>query len=73
MFVLRVGDGADVIADWEDGVDRMDLTDFGLSFAEIEALAVDLPIGAVRITLGGGDQFQINGFSTADLDVSDFV
>ncbi len=74
VFVLGVGDGADIIVDWEDGLDRIDISAFGLAtFADVLAHATDLPIGAVRIDLGGGNMIQINGFSTANLDATDVI
>ena len=73
VFVLNVGDGADLIADWQDGFDRIDLSDFGLTFAAIDAVASDLPIGALFIDLGGGDSFQINNFASADFDSGDVI
>ncbi len=74
VFVLGVGDGADIIVDWEDGLDRIDISAFGLAtFADVLAHATDLPIGAVRLDLGGGNMIQINGFSTANLDATDVI
>ena len=73
VFVLNVGDGADLIADWEDGIDQIDLSDFGLTFETIEASASDLPIGALFIDLGGGDSFQINSFASIDFDPGDVI
>jgi Ca2+-binding RTX toxin-like protein len=73
VFVLNVGDGADLIADWEDGLDRIDLSNFGLTFGAIDAVARDLPVGALLIDLGGGDSFQINNFSSANFDAGDVI
>jgi len=73
VFALNVGDGTDLIADWQDGLDQIDLSDFGLSFGMIEASTSDLPIGALLINLGGGDGFQINGFASADFDSGDVI
>jgi Ca2+-binding RTX toxin-like protein len=74
VFLFNVGDGADIIMDWEDGLDRIDISAYGLaSFGDVLAAASDLPIGAVRIDLGGGNTIQINGFTTADLDASDVI
>ena len=73
VFVLNTGDGFDRITDWQDGLDRLDLSDFALVWSAVEAASTDLPIGAVRIDLGDGDGFQINGFSLADFDEGDVI
>ena len=73
VFVLNLGDGADLIADWQDGFDRIDLSDFQLSFGDIQAASTALPIGALFIDLGSGDSFQINNFAMADFDIGDVI
>lgn len=73
VFVLKDGDGFDRITDWQDGIDRLDLSDFGLAWSSVQAAASDLPIGALRIDLGNGDGFQLNGFSLADFDQGDVI
>ena len=73
VFVLNFGDGADLIADWQDGFDRIDLSDFQLSFGDIQAASTALPIGALFIDLGSGDSFQINNFAMADFDSGDVI
>ena len=72
-FVLRPGDGADVIVDWQDGFDQIDVSAFGLSFGDVQAASTDLPAGHLRIDFGGGDSFQINSFAFADLDAGDVI
>ena len=73
VFVLRDGDGTDVVTDWTDGQDRVDLSDFELTWAAVEAASEQLPIGAVRIDLGDGDGIQINEFDLVDFDPGDVI
>lgn len=73
VFVLAQGDGRDLIADWEDGVDQIDLSDFGLTFSQIFSASSQLPIGALLVDLGDGDGFQINQFSMSDFDAGDVI
>ena len=73
VFVLREGDGFDRITDWQDETDRIDLTDFDLTWLDVAAASSDLPIGAVRVDLGISDGFQINGFALADFDEGDVI
>ena len=73
VFVLAPGDGYDRIIDWEDGLDRIDLAAFSLDWADVSTASTQLPIGAVRVDLGGGDAFQINAFELADFDPGDVI
>lgn len=73
VFVLRPGDGRDIIADWQNGLDLLDLTAFSLTFGEVQAAATQLPIGALFIDFGAGDSFQINNFAFADFDAGDVI
>ncbi len=73
VFVLNFGDGADLIADWEDGIDQINVSDFGLTFPQILSAASQLSIGALLVDFGGGDSFQINNFALADFDGGDVI
>ena len=74
VFVFNQGDRADVVLDWEDGVDRIDVSDFDFAtFEEVEALASDLGGGALGIDFGNGDILQIDGFAKADFDSGDVI
>lgn len=70
-----IGDagGYDVIADFEDGLDRIDIGAFSLgSVADFASVKNDA--GGVRIDIdGGGADLFIDGLSTMTLDDSDFV
>ncbi len=65
--------GFDRIRDFENGLDRIDLSAFGFSsFADVEALASNRT-GAMRIDFGGGDTVYIDGMSLVQFDASDVI
>ena len=72
LFRFAAGDGADTIADFADGEDRIDLrghtgiTSFG-------DLTITQSSGDVVIDLGGGDQITLSGVTVSELDASDFL
>ena len=73
LFVFSNAHGADTIADFTDGQDRIDLSAFDLSgFDAVNATAVS---GGVRLDLGdeGGGTILLKGFDLADLDAGDFL
>lgn len=72
-FVFEASDtGTDKILDFENGVDLIDLSDFGFGdFSEVEAL-FDQRSTSVRIDHGNG-VIVIKDALLADLDVSDFI
>ena len=72
IFAFRPGDARDVVLDFEAGVDRVDLTAFGLSGADALALGEAIEPG-VRFALGGGDVLVLRDTSLAALSVDDFV
>jgi RTX calcium-binding nonapeptide repeat (4 copies) len=66
--------GNDYIANFENGVDRVDLTAYGLgSFAALQALAVANGANGVYLTFGPSNHLAINGLSLANMDASDFL
>ncbi|THH35166.1 calcium-binding protein [Aliishimia ponticola] len=73
-FVFAPGDGLDVIRDFEDGRDVIDLSAYGFaSFAaDVAPLAVDTTTG-MRIDLGPGDVVYIDILKTADFDAGDVL
>jgi Ca2+-binding RTX toxin-like protein len=66
--------GFDRIKDFENGLDTMDLTAFGLTdfTTEVEILAMDV-VGGLRINFGGGDVLFVENFLKADFDVTDVL
>ncbi|SNS60594.1 S8 family serine peptidase [Tropicimonas sediminicola] len=67
VFVIAPGDGSDLIKDFEDGIDRLDLTGFGFA-NEASALAAATQVGsAVEFALSGNDVLRILSVTVADL------
>lgn len=67
-FVFGLAFGKDVIFGWEDGIDRIDLSGTGLTFA-------DLTIGGTAntvITCAEG-RIVLDGFAPAGIDATDFI
>ena len=73
VFVFSPGDGVDILKDFEDGVDKIDLTAHGFTSIE-EALATvsENDLGS-RIDFGEGDALLIRGVSLSQLDEDDFL
>ncbi|MDZ7713525.1 MAG: matrixin family metalloprotease [Rhodovibrio sp.] len=72
-FVFEPGADSDVIADWQDGRDTLDLT--ALNFADFDAVnnnatTVD---GDLELTLGNDAFVEILGFSKSNFDDTDVV
>lgn len=74
-FVLVRASHEDVIVDWEDGIDRIDLRAFAVTFADLGF--TDVAPGEVRIAVAGASLLvQDNGtglLASADFDPSDFL
>ena len=74
VFVFGPGNGADTVADFTDGKDRIDLRAFTAitGFSDVDAEAVS---GGVEIDLSahGGGTVLLEGFALADLDPGDFL
>jgi serralysin len=70
-FVFRRGDGADVIADWQAGGDRLDLRTWGLDgIAELTLRAV---AEGLLVEFGPGDSVLLAGAVAGDLPVEDIL
>lgn len=73
VFVFEVGGDIDRVRDFADGVDRIDVSDFGFaSAADVLALASQTG-NRVEIDLNGSDMIILNNLSLADLDAGDFI
>jgi cyclophilin family peptidyl-prolyl cis-trans isomerase len=75
IFVFGPGSGADTIADFVPGTDRIDLSaiaGFFTSFADVQAHMVENG-GTTAINLGGGSYIVINGVTNAQLHAGDFI
>lgn len=73
VFEFEFGDGHDVIRDFTNGVDRIELDDFGL--AQITALigTATQQGSDVVLTLSADTTIRINDMALAQLDVADFI
>ena len=72
IFVFYTRSGADVIRDFQDGSDRINLSDYALDPAEVLAMAAQVR-GGVLFTLDAVDSILIKGLTIAQLDGSDFI
>lgn len=73
VFHFAANSDFDAIRDFEDGIDRLDLSDMGFaSFAQVQALAEDRGVN-LRLDLGQGTIVFIDDFSLAAFDASDVV
>jgi Ca2+-binding RTX toxin-like protein len=71
VFIFKVDDAADTIADFTIGTDLIDVSDHGIAeFANL-TIADDVNGDAV-INLGNGDELTLIGVPTASLDQDDF-
>ena len=65
--------GYDRVKDFEDGVDRIDLTDFGFTgFADVSALSSQIS-GGVKVNFGSGNVLLLEGLVLADFDAGDVM
>jgi Ca2+-binding RTX toxin-like protein len=73
VFLFAPGCGADTIADFADGVDRMDLSAFGLAkFKQVKQLASNTADGLV-LDFGSGDSILLEGIRKSDLTPEDVL
>jgi Ca2+-binding RTX toxin-like protein len=74
VFTQRAGD--DVITDFTNNSDKMDLSGFGISSAAAIVSAASAVTGGTLIDLdllGGNGSIFLAGFNAADLDATDFI
>jgi Ca2+-binding RTX toxin-like protein len=64
--------GADLVADFQVGVDKIELDGLYSSFAEVQAHMTENG-GSTAIDLGNGDLIVISGVTNAQLSATDFV
>ena len=75
VFVFEIGSQRDIIVDFRNGQDRIDLTDqHYTSFAMLQAFAdiTEHSFGTV-IDFGGGERIDLLGVKVSQLDGSDFI
>ena len=71
IFVFRRGGGSDTVRDFQDGIDRLDLTGLARSFAAVLAHADDVG-GNVQLHFGA-THVTILGFAKADLGTAEVI
>ncbi|MGK7865631.1 M10 family metallopeptidase [Falsiroseomonas sp. E2-1-a20] len=71
-FLLRPGDGFDLVEDFTSGVDKLALLGFGRSAAQVLGLAEEV-VGGLRLDLGHGDGVLLAGLARQHLLVTDLI
>ncbi len=71
-FVLRPGDGFDLIEDFTSGTDQLALLGFGRSGTAMLALATEFG-GGLRIDLGNGDGVMLAGLTRLQFTAADII
>ena len=71
-FIFEAGTGGDVIGDFQVGADKIDLRDFGVTFADVSARMVQ-DGNVMGIVLDGGDVIILHSVQTSQLTASDFI
>jgi len=69
-FVFQAGWGADIIADFDDGVELIDISALGITFADLTI--ANAPGGNAVISYQG-NEILLQNIDAADIDASDFI
>ncbi len=72
-FIFEHSNRDDVILDFTDGEDRIDLTGIGLSGFDDLIMSSDSDGVTIHMTTSGGGTILLEGFDIANLDASDFI
>lgn len=72
IFLIRRGDGFDLIQDFAPGADLLALTGFGLTASQVLAQASAVADG-LRIELGGGGGVLLAGITAGQLTAADLI
>ena len=78
-FLFSSGSGLDTIADFENGIDKIDLRGLNLetglfpTFAPLASVIGEDYDGNATISLGGENVIRLMGVTAAELDASDFI
>ena len=72
IFLFNTNYGFDIIRDYENDLDQLDLSGFDLTFSQIQNLAEDRATG-LRVDFGGGDVLFIDNLTLAEFDSSDVI
>ncbi len=73
VFVVAPGEGQDTVTDFTDGVDRIDLTAFGLAGIDNLTTTTTTDGVALDLTDSGGGTILLADFAMASLDATDFI
>ena len=72
IFVIGVGNGNDVIGDFTRGQDRIDVSAYGMTFAQLQArFFQDGNVGAIQFA--NGDVIVLHNVTMSQLTASDFI
>ncbi|MGV6800676.1 MAG: pre-peptidase C-terminal domain-containing protein [bacterium] len=71
-FVIQEGWEKERVRDFEDGVDKFDVSDFGISAADAVSMAAVFGSG-VALDFGAGDILIIDNAALADITTDDFI
>jgi serralysin len=71
-FLLRPGDGMDLILDFEPGLDQLALLGFGLDAATLLGM-LSVVGGGLQLALGGGDGLILAGLAPGALTAADLI
>ena len=72
VFAFGTGTGQDSVGDFASGSDKLDLSAFFTSFAQVQAASHDVG-GSAVIELGNGDSVTLSAFLTAQLQSGDVI
>ena len=73
IFAFAPGSGSDIVRDFTDGEDTLDLSDYGFaSVADVLAISTEAAFG-VRIRLNDTDDIMLRRTELSELDASDFI
>ncbi len=72
IFVFSSGGGADIVHDFQRGVDKLDLSAFGLGFAQLQSLLVQQGANSV-LHLPTGETVTLANIQSGQLTAGDFI
>ncbi|RYF93323.1 MAG: hypothetical protein EON95_09315, partial [Caulobacteraceae bacterium] len=67
-FVLAAGDGANTIADFQDGIDRIDISGYGGAYSAIGQLGAN-----AKVFFADGGYVILTGIQASSLTADDFI
>ena len=74
VFVFETGDGIAIVKDFENNVDRIDLSGAPVSsFQEVSSIVAEAASGGVLLEFGGGDLLILRQTQIGDLSADDFI